>query len=100
MAGVAEMTRERTAVTTRLYVGNIPWDASRAEILAALGGESAVRGLTMPREARGRSRRFAFAEMRRPEDAARLAGSGAPMLRGRHLSVRAAESRRRPRGAA
>jgi RNA recognition motif. (a.k.a. RRM, RBD, or RNP domain) len=87
-----------TAMTNRLYVGNLSFQTSKDAVLAAFTSFGSVEDvhLVTDRET-GRPRGFGFVTMATPEEAkAAIAGMDGQMLDGRPLRVNEADER--PRG--
>jgi RNA recognition motif-containing protein len=81
-----------------LYVGNLPFDATTADLEAAFGEHGTVqRAQVVTDRETGRSRGFGFVEMSNGAEAAIAALNGA-QLKGRTLTVNEAKPREeRPR---
>lgn len=57
-------------MSTKLYVGNLPWSCDEAELTTMLSEAGGVVSVSMPTDhATGRRRGFAFVEMESPEAA-------------------------------
>jgi RNA recognition motif-containing protein len=79
----------------RIYVGNLPFDATETDIRAlfeAHGMPESVSVITDPGS--GRSRGFAFVEMNDPEADKAVAALNGTDLRGRSLNVNEARPKR------
>ena len=89
-------------MSTKIYVGNLPWratDAQLTQLFSAHGEVSEARVVT-DRET-GRSRGFAFVSMASPEAArAAIAALNGHTLEGRALVVNEANEQARPGGGA
>ncbi len=87
-------------MSTKIYVGNLPWratDAQLTQLFSAHGEVSEARVVT-DRET-GRSRGFAFVSMASPEAArAAIAALNGHTLEGRALVVNEANEQARPGG--
>jgi RNA recognition motif-containing protein len=91
---------ENFCMSTKIYVGNLPWratDAQLTQLFSAHGEVSEARVVT-DRET-GRSRGFAFVSMASPEAArAAIAALNGHTLEGRALVVNEANEQARPGG--
>jgi RNA recognition motif-containing protein len=82
---------------TRLYVGNLSFDTTDADLLAAFeqGGRKVSSAQVVMDRDTGRSRGFAFVEMTSPADAqAAITSMNGAQLDGRALRVNEAEERK------
>ena len=92
---LAHDSREETTIKTRLFVGNLSFKTTQAELEALFGGIGAVRSVFLPTDrATGRPRGFAFVEFDESSAAAtaiqKLDGQD---LNGRNLRVNEAQDK-------
>src|SRR5215208_3730559 len=86
-------------MASKVFVGNLDFNTSRAEVQALFGEVGEIRDVFLPTDREsGRPRGFAFVEFSNDEDAAKaIERFNGHELGGRKLRVNAAEER--PRGA-